>query len=455
MSRQRGVLAVRSISKSFADVVVLDRVSLAISAHERIGVVGPNGIGKSTLLRVLAGLEPPDSGVVSREPAGLAVSYLTQESQQPGRSGGEAARAKLEAILESDAEVLLLDEPTNDLDFAGLELLERFVDRYRGGLVAISHDREFLERMTQIVEFEAETRRVRVYSGGWSAYEAERSSARAGRERAYERYAGGRERVAEQARRMRQWEERGYGQGRKKKKGKDVAKAFEKKLDRLERVEKPWSPWRLQLGLAPSVRSGDVVARLEQAVIERAGFRLGPVDLELRNGDRLAIRGRNGSGKTTLLKALLGELPLSAGRRWIGPSSVLGALPQGDGPFSGPERLLDAFTTRSRLPIGEARALLAKFTLGGEHVYRPGRSLSPGERSRAVLALLTAGGVNALVLDEPTNHLDLEAIEQLEQALEDYGGTIVLVTHDRRFLEAFKPTRALELGAEPGRALSS
>ena len=188
-----------------------------------------------------------------------------------------------------------------------------------------------------------------------------------------------------------------------------------------------------------------MVARLEQAVAQRDGFRVGPVDLELHHGDRLALLGRNGSGKTTLLKALLGELPLASGRLAVGPGTVLGELPQGPGPFAGDERLLDRFAALSRLPEGEARSLLATFALRADDVLRPGRSLSPGERSRAAIALLAARGVNALVLDEPTNNLDLEAIEQLELSLAGYEGAAVLVTHDRRFLEAFGATRTLEL----------
>jgi ATPase subunit of ABC transporter with duplicated ATPase domains len=180
-------------------------------------------------------------------------------------------------------------------------------------------------------------------------------------------------------------------------------------------------------------------------VIDRGSFRLGPLDLELRRGDRLAVLGRNGAGKTTLLKALLGELPLAGGRRSVGPGVVLGELAQGAGPFEGGQALLERFVAASGLDAGSARSLLARFALRADDVQRAARSLSPGERSRAALALLAARGVNALVLDEPTNHLDLEAIEQLESALEHYDGTVVLVTHDRRFLESFRATRTLEL----------
>jgi len=445
MQRYRGTLLARNIAKSYGDTVVLHRLSLTVPPSGRVGVVGPNGIGKSTLLRVLAGLEEPDSGTIKREPPDLSVAYLAQQLDVAGLSGGEAARRKLEAILTADAEVLLLDEPTNDLDFAALQSLEHFVQKHRGGLVVVSHDRAFMEGMTSIVEFEAETRSVREYTGGWSQFARQRAAARARQESAYADYRVGRERIEEQVRRMRQWEERGYGQGRKKKKTKDVKKAGEKKLARLERVEKPWTPWRLQLTLAPEQRGGDVVARLERAIIARDGFRLGPISLELRQSDRLALLGRNGVGKTTLLKALLGELPLAAGRRWVGPSVVLGELPQGEGQFGGSQRLLDSFVDLAGLSVDDARSLLAKFALGAGDVLRPGRSLSPGERSRAAIALLAARHVNALVLDEPTNSLDLEAIEQLEFALEDFQGALVLVTHDRRFLDAFGATRTIEL----------
>ena len=221
-------------------------------------------------------------------------------------------------------------------------------------------------------------------------------------------------------------------------------RSADKRLERLEEVEKPWAPWRLELSLG-SLGGGDVVARLEEAVVEREGFRLGPVDLELRHGDRLAIAGPNGSGKSTLIAALVGALPIADGRRFVGPGIRFGELEQDRSWLDSERPLVDLFVDRVDLATGEARTLLAKFALRGAQVTRPASSLSPGERTRAILALFSAQGANALILDEPTNHLDLEAIEQLELALEDYEGTLVLVTHDRRFLERVAPTTELRL----------
>jgi len=374
---------------------------------------------------------------------GLAAKPL--DATLDALSGGEAARAALAGILLARFDVFLLDEPTNDLDFAGLELLERFVDGVRGAVLVVSHDRSFLDRtVTRIVELDESTRRAVEYPGGWSEYEAARAAARRRHYGAYDAYVGERERLTEQMRRMQQWEERGYGQGRKKKKTKDVRKAFTGRIERLQRVEKPFEPWELHLDLGSRRRAGDVVARLEGAVVERDSFRLGPIDLEVGWRDRVAIVGANGSGKTTLLQALLGEAPLAAGRRYVGPGVVLGELDQGRERFAAGS-LLDEFVSDSRLSPEDARTLFAKFGLGADDVGRSGASLSPGERTRASLALLVARGVNCLVLDEPTNHLDVPAIEELESGLARFDGTVLLVTHDRRFLERFAATRTLEL----------
>ncbi len=451
-----GTLAATEITKSHGGDTILDRVSLVVPPRARIGVVGPNGSGKTTLLRVLAGLEELDSGRISRRPADLTVRYLAQQREQPGLSGGEAARAALREIFDSDADVLLLDEPTNDLDFDGLGLLERFVARTTSAIVVVSHDRAFLERVvTRVVEFEAETRQVREFSGSWADYERARDAARREHEAAYERYVEDR-RHFESLLRKRQGQAGRAGSrtlaretGGSDRRGTHAlsrkVRQAAKRLERLDAVDKPWEPWRLQLSLGNRSRGGDVAARLDGAVVEQGSFRVGPLDLELRQGDRLAIVGPNGSGKTTLIRALLGELPLAAGTRAMGPSTRFGVLEQDRALFDRDEPLLRPFMDRTALNQTEARTLLAKFALGADELNRPARSLSPGERTRATLALLAARGANTLVLDEPTNHLDLEAIEELEAALSGYEGTVVLVTHDRRFLEAFAATRRLEL----------
>jgi len=444
MSRLAGSLVAAGVSKSYGAEVVLEDVSLVVPPRARIGLVGPNGAGKSTLLRLLAGLEEPDAGRIRRTPPTLAVGYLAQERNGTGtRSGGEETRAALASALRGGFDVLLLDEPTNDLDFAGLAWLERSVAAHSGSVVVVSHDRAFLDRtVTRIVELDEWTRGTTEYSGGWSDYEADRERRRERHYRRWESSVAERRRVEEQQRRMVAWERRGYGQGRKKKKSKDVKRTYGAKLARVETVEKPYEPWELQLSLASAARSGEVVVRLEDAVVERGSFRLGPLDLAVGWGDRLAIAGPNGSGKTTLLDALLGRLPLAAGTRWLGPGVVLGELEQDRAALTGPQTLLEVFRDFEE---GTARTLLAKFGLGADDVLRAAASLSPGERTRAGLALLTARGVNCLVLDEPTNHLDVEAIEELERGLAGYDGTVILVTHDRRFLEAFAPRRTIEL----------
>jgi ATPase subunit of ABC transporter with duplicated ATPase domains len=218
-------------------------------------------------------------------------------------------------------------------------------------------------------------------------------------------------------------------------------------LDR-DRVEKPWQPWELQLDLAPRGRSGDLVVALEGAVVEREGFRLGPVDLIVGWGERVSIAGPNGSGKTTLIDVLLGRLALAEGNRRVGPSVVFGEIGQNRDLFAPDEPLLDSFCRAAGLSQGEARTLLAKFDLYASHVLRSGGNLSPGERTRAELAVQAARGAGCLVLDEPTNHLDLPAVEELERALGAFAGTLLLVTHDRRFLERVGVSRVVELSSE-------
>jgi ATPase subunit of ABC transporter with duplicated ATPase domains len=531
-------LLARDLSVSFGARVVLHGVGLLVTPGSRIGVLGPNGVGKSTLLRVLAGEVTPDAGTVSLSPPTATVGYLPQETDRrageslagllarrtgvdlaqqdldrtaaalgdggsdeayadalerylglggpdfearaaavcadlglpahlldlgtEALSGGQLARASLAGILLSRYDVFLLDEPTNDLDFDGLDRLESFLANVPGGLVVVSHDRAFLERtVTSVVEVDEFSHDATEFRGGWQAYLDARATARRHAEEAYDLYATTKESLEDRARRQRQWAANASYQARKQATDNDKAqrgfkvnrtekqaakvKQTERLLDRLGEVDEPREAWQLNLTIGTAPRSGDVVARLSNAVVERGSFRLGPVDLEVGWADRLAIVGPNGSGKTTLLQALLGRLPLASGSQWLGPGVVVGELDQARRVFRADRPLLDVFREQTTLDPTDARKLLAKFRLGAGQVHERAARLSPGERTRAELALLMANEVNCLVLDEPTNHLDLPAIEQLEQALETYPGTLLLVSHDRRLLDAVRVTRTLTL----------
>jgi ATPase subunit of ABC transporter with duplicated ATPase domains len=220
------------------------------------------------------------------------------------------------------------------------------------------------------------------------------------------------------------------------------ARQTQRMIERLDVVEEPRKEWELRMRIATAPRSGSVVAVLTGAVVSRAGFTLGPVTVQLDWADRVAVTGSNGAGKSTLLAALLGRIELDAGRSSLGPGVVVGEVDQARALFNADGTLLDVFgRLLPDVETAELRTLLAKFGLRADHVGRACSTLSPGERTRAGLALLQTRGVNLLVLDEPTNHLDLPAIEQLEAALADYPGTLLLVTHDRRMLDAVHTTR--------------
>ncbi|HEY4629946.1 MAG TPA: ABC-F family ATP-binding cassette domain-containing protein [Blastococcus sp.] len=405
-----------------------------------------------------ADLEERAAGVVDEVAPGVALDAPTI-----GLSGGQAARVGLAGLLLSRYDVLLLDEPTNDLDLTGLDQLERFVHGSRAGIVVVSHDREFLARtVTRVVELDLAQQLVRVVDGGYEAYLAEREVSRRHAREEYEEFAETKAGLEARARMQRNWMAKGVRDAVKKQKDPDKfikahnrataekqaakAKQTERRIERLEVVEEPRKEWELRLEIAAAPRAGAVVATLRGAVVRRGDFRLGPLDLQVDWGDRLAITGANGSGKSTLLAALLGRVPLEEGTASLGPAVQIGEIEQARSRFFGAEQLLDAFSAEvPDWPTADVRTLLAKFGLAADHVLRPAATLSPGERTRAGLALLQARGVNVLVLDEPTNHLDLPAIEQLEQALAEYPGTLLLVTHDRRMLEAVATTRRLEV----------
>lgn len=409
----------------------------------------------------------------AEETAGQLGLSVSLDQPMTTLSGGQAARASLASLLLSRYDIFLLDEPTNDLDLDGLHRLESFVTGLRAGTVLVSHDREFLARtVTRVVELDLAQQQVNTYGGGYASYLEERERARRHAREQYEEYADTKASLETRAHTQRNWMEKGVKNARRKAPDNDKigrkarveatekqaakAKQTQRLIERLEVVEEPRKEWELRMEIAAAPRAGAVVATLRGAGLRRGDFRFGPVDLQIDWADRVAITGPNGSGKSTLLAALLGRLPLETGHAALGPGVVVGEVDQARGRLfgaqgpgdraPGDQPLMDAFRACvPDLPPADVRTLLAKFGLKAAHVLRPVRTLSPGERTRAALALLQGRGVNLLVLDEPTNHLDLPAIEQLESALASYPGTLLLVTHDRRMLEAVHTTRRIEV----------
>ncbi|MFE4198014.1 ABC-F family ATP-binding cassette domain-containing protein [Paenarthrobacter sp. NPDC056912] len=390
-----------------------------------------------------------------RAPAVLADLGLElgTDALMTGLSGGQAARVALAALLLSRFDVVLLDEPTNDLDLDGLARLEAFVQGLRGGVVLVSHDREFLARcVTTVVELDLAQNSVAVYDGGYEAFLEERAVAKRHARERYEEFANTKADLVSRARTQREWSSQGVRNAMKKNPDNDKirraastessekqaqkVRQMESRIARLTEVEEPRKEWQLQFSIGQAPRSSAVVATLRNVIARQGDFTLGPVSLQLNGGERIGITGPNGAGKSTLLRLLLGTQEPDDGDASMGASVAIGEIDQARGLLDGGTPLGDAVeAVLVDWNSADVRTLLAKFGLKADHTSRTVDSLSPGERTRAALALLQARGVNLLVLDEPTNHLDLPAIEQLEEALESYEGALLLVTHDRRLLE--------------------
>ncbi|UKA63610.1 ABC-F family ATP-binding cassette domain-containing protein [Arthrobacter sp. FW306-04-A] len=390
-----------------------------------------------------------------RIPAVLAELGLESgpDALMTGLSGGQAARVALAALLLSRFDVVLLDEPTNDLDLDGLARLESFVQGLRGGAVLVSHDREFLARcVTRVLELDLAQNSVAVYDGGYDAFLEERAVAKRHARERYEEFANTKADLVSRTRTQREWSSQGVRNAMKKNPDNDKirraasvessekqaqkVRQMESRIARLDEVEEPRKEWQLQFSIGQAPRSSSVVATLRDVVAHQGDFTLGPVNLQLNAGERIGITGPNGAGKSTLLRLLLGLQQPDAGDASMGMSVAIGEIDQARGLLAGHLTLADAVeAVLVDWNSADVRTLLAKFGLKADHTSRTVDSLSPGERTRAALALLQARGVNLLVLDEPTNHLDLPAIEQLEEALDSYDGALLLVTHDRRLLE--------------------
>lgn len=519
------MLVVKNLAKIYDNRAVLERVTFALGPGQKAALVGPNGVGKSTLLRILSGLEPATRGEVNIA-RHLGVGYLGQEVMPlPGEtvlafvrrvsgvaaleeelrvlearldesgaadqytlltaryermggydfdrrarvmldgfglagiasdrevttlSGGEKGKANLTAVLLRGCDLLFLDEPTNNLDLPALLWLEEYLRRSLAIALIASHDRRFLDRVvTKVLELDWFTRGATLHVGTYTEYAERKALDDRRRKAAYKAQEEEITRLEAAARKQAGWATKGATQGwsDKDKMGRNYARerskklhtassALETRIENLRKLERPEErePLAIVLKEMAAEGSADIVLR-DVVAGQPDGFRIGPVSLDLPLGTRLALVGRNGAGKSTLMRVLSGaDLPLSGEVR-RGSGVIIGDFAQEH------ERLPRERTLRQVFAeLGEIRdrtkagIIMAQFYLGTDQSRRV-RSLSPGERARLLLALYAERGVNVLLLDEPTNHLDLEAVEALEEVLRTYQGTVVLVTHDREFLE--------------------
>jgi ATP-binding cassette, subfamily F, member 3 len=491
------VLHVQNLRKSFGAATVLGGVSFVLNDGEHVGLIGPNGSGKSTLLRCLAGDEQLDAGSIVLSPVGARVGYLPQAFQHAGTqtvadvlptasrlgsrvlrglglgdldatarvqtlSGGQKTRLGLAALLVGEPDLLLLDEPTNHLDVDALDWLEHFLNHeYRHAVLLVSHDRAFLDAaVSRILYLDPEAGEVRSYTGGYADFAAARAHERElqsdtwRRQQEYvQRVRGDIGRLKSEARSTElSTTARQPGLRKSARRKAAVARSRERKLERYlasdERVERPISRWRINLDFGPPPPGGRALLRLEHVGFAYPGATplFEDLSLDLRYGQRLALVGPNGSGKTTLLRLIAGQLAPTQGEIKLGAGVRLGVMAQEQETLDPSLTVLETVLRERAMSEQDARSFLPYFLFYGDAVFKRVDACSLGERSRLQLARLVLQGCNLLLLDEPINHLDLESREHFEAALDAFEGAIVVVAHDRRFLQHFGRNR-LELGS--------
>jgi ABC transport system ATP-binding/permease protein len=447
------LLTLRDAELAYGDFPLLDHAQLSVQEGERIGLIGRNGTGKSTLLKVVTGRVTLDDGAIERRD-GLRIAFVEQEPELPTPpdehdwkltmylerfevdlvraaatgSGGERKRAALAAAFASEPDLLLLDEPTNHLDIAAIEMLQDLIPESRAALI-ITHDREFLDRVaTRIVELDRGA--LRSYVGNFARYQElkEQELASEGASNARFDKLLAQEEV---------WIRKGVEARRTRNEGR-VLRLEQLRRERTARRERIG---RVNLQVDAGERSGKLVAELEDVSLSY-GDRTVIKELSARvmRGDRVGLIGANGAGKSTLIRLILGTQQPDSGTVRLGTNLNIAYFDQMRAALDPECTVADTISPGSDwVEVGDQRkhisSYLQDFLFSPKRAQSPVRMLSGGERNRLLLARLFARPANLLVLDEPTNDLDIDSLELLEQTLADYPGTVLLVSHDRRFLD--------------------
>lgn len=462
MAENKILLTGTNIQKEYGIRQVLDIERLEISDGDRIGLVGRNGTGKSTLLKILAGELLAESGNIKRN-CGIACIAQTGETdgQAEGRfisqmqlrdsavkSGGERTRLAIASAFSKHEPLLFADEPTTNLDISGIEALEKMMRGYRGAIVLVSHDREFLDRVCNRI-WELEDGKLRVFDGNYSDFFEQRGRERAYAEFEYEQYRKEKRRiekniiqVKEEARQMRKPPRR-MGQSEwmlykgtaavQQKHVQSRAKAMDSRLNHLEKKERPKELPMISMKLADTAKiRARTAARIEHLSVSYGGIPvLQDVSLDIPAGKKVFLTGANGAGKSTLIQALLSRGEHS----FITSEARIGYFSQGQENLREDKTVLENVTETARVPVHICRAVLKNLYLDEADIGKKVSVLSGGERVKTAIAKVLVSDVNFLILDEPTNHMDVYTMEGLEKLLADYDGTLLAVTHDRKMVE--------------------